>query len=50
MPLDGKPPKKLTAFDTDRIYAFGVAPDGRMAMSRGDYLSDVVHIRNVHQP
>ena len=47
MPLDGERPKKLTAFDTDRIYAFDVAPDGRLAMSRGDYVTDVVHIRNV---
>jgi tricorn protease-like protein len=47
MPLDGKRPKKLTAFDADEIYAFDVAPDGRMAMSRGDEVSDIVHLRNV---
>jgi len=47
-PLNRKLPKKLTAFDSDLIYAFGVSTDGRLALSRGGYLSDVVHLRNVH--
>jgi Tol biopolymer transport system component len=46
MPLGDKRPKKLTAFDADLIYHFDVATDGRMAMSRGGYLSDVVRIRS----
>jgi Tol biopolymer transport system component len=47
IPLDGKPPKQLTAFDSDLIFAFDVAPDGRIAMSRGQWVGDVVHIGNV---
>lgn len=27
IPLDGNPPKRLTAFDSDLIYALDVAPD-----------------------
>jgi serine/threonine protein kinase/Tol biopolymer transport system component len=47
MPLDGKAPKKLTAFNSEAIYAFGVSPDGRLAFSRGSYVVDVVLIKNV---
>jgi len=47
MPLDGEPLKKVTAFESDLIPAFDVAPDGRLAMSRGVWVADVVHIRNV---
>lgn len=47
MPLGDKSPKKLTAFESDAIYAFGVSPDNRLAISRGNFLFDVVLIKNV---
>ena len=46
-PLDGRPPKKLTAFDSELIFSFGVSPDNRLAISRGIYVRDVVLIKNV---
>ena len=46
-PLDGRPPKKLTAFDSELIFSFGVSPDNRLAISRGIYVRDVVLISNV---
>jgi serine/threonine protein kinase/Tol biopolymer transport system component len=46
VPLDGKAPRKLTAFDSDKIYAFGVSPDNRLVISRGSFLRDVVLIKN----
>ena len=46
-PLDGKPPRKLTAFDADQIFAFDVSPDNRLAISRGSVVRDVVLIKNV---
>ena len=45
-PLDGKPPRKLTAFDADQIFAFDVSPDNRLAISRGSVVGDVVLIKN----
>jgi serine/threonine protein kinase/Tol biopolymer transport system component len=47
MPLDGRAPKKLTAFNSEAIRAFGVSPDGRLALSRGTFVVDVVLIKNV---
>ena len=46
VPLDGKAPRKLTTFDSDGIFAFGVSPDNRLAISRGYFERDVVLIRN----
>ena len=46
-PTDGKPPRQITSFDSAQIFAFDVAPDGRLAMSRGRPISDVVMIKNV---
>ena len=47
-PIDGKTsPKKITNFQSDRIFAFDVSPDNRLAISRGVRLSDVVLIKNV---
>jgi tricorn protease-like protein len=46
VPLDGKAPRKLTAFDSDRIFAFGVSSDNRLVISRGSFLRDVVFIKN----
>jgi Tol biopolymer transport system component len=47
MPLDGRAPKKLTAFDSQGIFAFDVSADGRLAIARGAYVTDVVQIKNV---
>ena len=46
-PTDGKPPRQITSFDSAQMFAFDVAPDGRLAMSRGRTISDVVMIKNV---
>lgn len=45
-PIDGKPPRKLTAFDADRIFAWDVSPDNRLVISRGSVVRDVVLIKN----
>ena len=47
MPLHGRAPKKLTAFDSQGIFAFDVSADGRLAIARGAYVTDVVQIKNV---
>ena len=46
-PLDGKAPKRLTSFDSQSIFAFGVSRDNRLAVSRGTSVVDVVLIKNV---
>ncbi len=46
-PLDGKAARKLTNFDADRIFAFDVSPGGRLVASRGEWVSDVVLIKDV---
>jgi serine/threonine protein kinase len=46
-PLDGKAPKKVTSFDSQSIFAFGVSRDNRLAVSRGTNVVDVVLIKNV---
>jgi len=44
-PLDGSPPKQLTAFKAERILAFNWSRDGRsLAFIRGIETSDVVLI------
>jgi dipeptidyl aminopeptidase/acylaminoacyl peptidase len=45
-PIDGKPPRKLTAFDSDGIFAFDVSVDNRLVISRGTLVRDVVLIKN----
>jgi serine/threonine protein kinase/Tol biopolymer transport system component len=45
--LNGTPPKKLTAFDSDAILDFDVSPDGQIAVARGVFIRDVVLIKNV---
>ena len=47
VPLDGSRPRQVTAFDSDVIFAFDVSPDGRLLLSRGRMLRDVVLIKNV---
>jgi hypothetical protein len=46
-PLDGRPPKRLTAFDSELIFSFAVSPDNRLVISRGIKVSDVVLISNI---
>lgn len=46
VPLDGAPPRELTAFDSDRIFSFDVSPDNRLVISRGSTIRDVVLIKN----
>jgi Tol biopolymer transport system component len=46
VPLDGAPPRRLTAFDADQIFAFDVSPDNRLVISRGSVVRDVVLIKN----
>jgi DNA-binding winged helix-turn-helix (wHTH) protein/Tol biopolymer transport system component len=44
--IDGGPPKRLTHFDADRIFAFDWSGDGKtLALSRGRITSDAVLIR-----
>ena len=45
MPLAGRVPKKLTNFNSEKIFSFGLSPDNRLAMSRGEYLIDVAVIK-----
>jgi len=48
MPLTGGAPKKITNFDTDQIiFAFDLSPENRLVISRGNWISDVVLIKNV---
>jgi Tol biopolymer transport system component len=47
MTINGKTPKKITAFDSDAIFDFDVSVDNRLLVSRGAYVTDVVLIKNV---
>jgi len=46
VPIGGGVPRKLTAFDSDRISSFDVSPDNRLVISRGHWLHDAVLIKN----
>jgi serine/threonine protein kinase/Tol biopolymer transport system component len=47
LPLDGGPPRQLTAFTTERIYKFDLNADGsRIACARGGASTDLVLLRN----
>ncbi len=46
-PLDGGQPKRLTGFQSDRIFSFDVSPDNRLVVARGDYLRDLVLLESV---
>ncbi len=46
VPVAGGGAKKVTNFTSDDIYAFGVSPDSRLAVSRGSFNNDVVLIKN----
>jgi hypothetical protein len=45
--IEGKAPRKLTHFDSDRIFAFDVSPDNRLVIARGNFAIDMVLIKNV---
>ncbi len=50
VPLAGGAPRKITNFDSDQIiFAFDVSPDNRLVISRGNWISDVVLIKNVRE-
>jgi Tol biopolymer transport system component/predicted Ser/Thr protein kinase len=45
--LDGSAPRRLTSFESGRIFSYDLAPDGkRMVISRGEQTRDAVLIRN----
>ena len=46
-PIDGREPKQITNFTSERIFSFDVAPSGQLAMSRGDWVTDIVMIKEV---
>ena len=47
-PIDGRAPTPLTRYTDRRIVDFSVSPDGRrMAITRGEQLSDVVLIKGL---
>ena len=47
-PLDGNPPKQLTNFTNDQIFAYAWSRDGkRLACARGNQISDVVLISSI---
>ena len=44
-PIDGGPARQVTFFNTDQIFAFDLAPDGKtMVFARGNVSDDVVLI------
>jgi len=45
--VDGSRTKKLTDFRTGHIYSFDVSPSGRLVVSRGSVISDLVLLENV---
>lgn len=48
-PIDGGPPRQLTAFSDNYIFSFDWARDGNLAVSRGVQTSDVVLITDAGQ-
>jgi Tol biopolymer transport system component len=47
LPLDDKPPKQVTDFKTEKIFAFALSRDGKqMVLSRGTTTSDVVLMKD----
>jgi Tol biopolymer transport system component len=46
VPLDGKPPRRITSFQDSLVYGFAFSPDGRsLAYSRGPRTRDALLIR-----
>ena len=46
---DGTSPRKLTAFVSDNIFSFDVSADNRLIISRGNFMTDVVLLKNVKE-
>ena len=46
-PINGDPPRQLTNFDSQLIYSFAFSRNGRLAVTRGQEISDVVLISSV---
>ncbi len=49
VPLAGGAPKRITNFDSEHIFAFDVSPENRLVISRGNWIHDVVLIKNVRE-
>ncbi len=50
VPLAGGASRRITNFDSDQfIFAFDVSPENRLVISRGNWISDVVLIKNVRE-
>lgn len=47
LPLDGRPPRALTSFESGDIFSFDWSPQRRLVYSRGFTTSDVVLIRDL---
>jgi Tol biopolymer transport system component len=45
-PINGAPPKKLTNFDSERIFFFAWSRNGQLALSRGVETRDVILLTN----
>jgi hypothetical protein len=45
--LHRQAPRKLTHFDSDRIFAFDVSPDNQLVIAHGTFAIDMVLIKNV---
>ena len=48
-PLKGGPPRQVTKFDQDEIFAFAWSSDGRLACVRGVNTMTAVLVRNLLQ-
>jgi hypothetical protein len=50
VPLAVGAPRRITNFDSDQIiFAFDVSPENRLVISRGNWINDVVLIKNVRE-
>lgn len=47
LPLDGKPARKVTNFESEAIYSFDVSADGQLVVARGHPVGDAMLIKNV---
>jgi eukaryotic-like serine/threonine-protein kinase len=48
VPLDGRPPRAVTSFDSGEIFSFDWSPNGDLIYSRGLSTADVVLIRDLN--
>jgi hypothetical protein len=45
--IDGRETKQITNFTSGRIFAFDVDPNGQLAMARGNWVTDIVMVKEV---